>query len=176
MKSIYILLIAAVVLSLLSGCSLLDSLTGEAGLDGSDGLAAATIPGGGFSVYSDTVSISDASRVVIAFDPDPNVLSGDEYLIFVPIGEYRNGSSINHTFTWTAPDVPPGSYFLYAWLDPNETEFFNESADQHVIFDESGNLNYMSYTIYASNGLTVPNYIFWDDFAAEWHFSFFLSV
>jgi len=176
MKTINILLIASIVFLLLPGCSFMDSLTGEAGLDGSGGLAADNIPGGSFSVYSDNGNITAVSRVIIAFDPDPNILSGNEYLIIVPIGEFRNGSNINHTFTWTAPDVPPGSYFLYAWLDPDETEFFNEFSDQHVLFDQSGNLSYMSLTINASNGATEPNYIFWDDFAAEWHFSFFLST
>jgi len=159
---------------------------GEGGLDGSDGLPGSdgtdgiALPGGTISVYDDSNTILAESSVKIIFDDDVIINEGDpgEYQFTINIGAYRNGTSINHSQSWSAPGVPPGAYYVYAWLDLDNNGTFETGTTYHFIFDMSSDYIYNTGNIISNNdpASIAPNYTIWDNFAAQINISFSHSV
>lgn len=186
---IKILLLSLTIFIALS-CSLLpmgpdgeDGLDGTNGTDGDDGISGTAgidgtvIPGGIISVYDDNGTITADTSVKIIFDDDVSVNEGDagEYEFSINIGAYRNGSNnINHSQVWSAPGVPPGNYYVYAWLDLDNDGTFETDTTYHYIFDTSNDYYYNTGNIDSSNdpASIAPNYTLWVDFAAQFNISF----
>lgn len=142
------------------------------------------VPGGILTVYMNPGSSPQSSATVwIVLDTDENMTNGnEEYKVSVPIGQFISGNAIHHTMTWHAPDVPPGSYYVYAWVE-NDNDGILESDDPYLdgdvfVFDPSGDYSFSNeepYIINSTLGILQPNYTFWRDSAPDIEITFFID-
>ena len=166
MKKMFLFLLAGILL-LFSGC---DFLEGPAGADG------ISIPGGTIDITVQTLTPS--STAVVVFDPDEKILDGDETVITIPLVSYTNGDTARFITSWRAPEVVPGDYYVYYWIDfdgdgvidtladdsgkeENTLSIFNDSTSA-LSFDPAG-----AVTTIISDNLLFPNYTVWDNFAPQ---------
>ena len=110
------------------------------------------------------------------FDDDNIINEGDagEYEIVITIGQYVNGGNMNHSLVWSAPGIPVGSYFVYAWVDVANADVFDANPNYHEFFDATGDFYYNAGSIdsFLDPVNLVPNYAVTDSFAAQLFFSF----
>ena len=182
LKTIVLLLAACLVLLIAVGCDNLIGPEGPAGADGATGATGETgpagedggnIPGGivFFNIPTGGLA-SESSLIQISFDPDRYVMDGDETTVSIPIADYfpSLGAGAYYSLTWHAPDVVPGSYFVYAWLDFNGDSLFDAAdADCLTLYNPRNNLNIDATSINNPDATDIipPNYTFWEDFAAQ---------
>ena len=135
-------------------------------------------PGG--TVAVDLSGTTDTTALIIAFDEDEWVMSGNEYIKEINAGIYNTArSTIRQSFTWYAPEVPVGTYYVYCWADLNGNGTLDMGTDDAYVdlFSPAGEYVYnnqvMPYGIIAVTltGIDLhPNYEFWEDFAPDIHF------
>jgi len=155
---------------------------GTDGLDGIDGLNSKTVPGGTI-----TLSVTNGgsfpppadASVIVMFDTDPQVCTGDEQYVQIQFDNYRTaGNEIEVTLTWYAPDIEPGTYFVYAWIELTGDATLNDSFPENEdvwVFDPSGAYNFYNgeNRIDSSGSLSppAPNYTVSDQYTPQLHIS-----
>ena len=103
-RALYLFVMTVLLLVVFAGC---DLFTGPAGVDGIDG---GNAPGGWLSIQISGATSESIARIV--FDPDINVLDGDEIIIDIALADYISPSGlVFYDLAWRALDVAPGSYF-----------------------------------------------------------------
>ena len=146
----------------------------SAGCSGPEGEAGNNVPGGTMAITEYGGADPD-TRVVIAFDPDEIADSGNETLVVYPMAGYLDGVQINITLSWSAPNVVPGTYYVYAWIDFTGNTLLNDegfAADEVFVFDYTSDYAYDEVDRIESNNLNLsPNYTFWEDFAPDIDFA-----
>jgi hypothetical protein len=157
-------ILAALLSIAFTGC---DLFTGPAGEDGVNG---GNIPGGFIQVQAST--LIPASEVLIIFDPDNAILSGNESTVVIPVGDYQVAGGLDWRFSWRAPNVNPGNYFIYFWIDINGNGIIDSVNEESsfVLYDPD-NYYFLEGSPPGSIGfeipLEIPNYTFWSDFAPQ---------
>ena len=145
------------------------------------------IPGGTMDVsvlyWGDTVP-----DVIVAFDPDANVMSGNETLVRVSLDPYWDqDGDVSQFFTWSSEgsDLALGDYFVYAFIDLDsdgqygQLEIYNS---QIVLYDPNGRYTFntqnmqIELPINSYAGRVLPNYSYTTYFAPQLHFSLNVNV
>lgn len=154
------------------------SCTGPIGPTGLPGSEGANVPGGIISFYIDDNSGAADMAVMIAFDPDEFVASGNEIIIEVPFADYMTGNDVAHSVTWRALGVPLGEYYVYAWFDLDGGRDFDSGTPESTyifIYDIDGAFSYTEAPDRITTSETLePNYVISENYAAdifiEWSF------
>ncbi len=150
---------------------------GTNGTNGEDGEDGGNIPGGTLRIeLSSGEPVTSSTLVHICFDTDTIIMSGGESIVTIPVADYYSSAgSVFYCVTWHAPDVTPGSYYVYAWIDFNGDLVFDTvttpwETDYVFLYDPEGALSALSTPGEITNpdfDILLPNYTFWDDFAAQ---------
>lgn len=159
---------------LLSGAILLMAACGLGGPDSPGFLS--EYPGGIINLdlyYAGT----ETTNLIIAFDEDTSITSGNELLVVLPVGQFLqydefDSPFIYQSFTWYAPDIPQGAYYVYAWLDfdgEGDLDAVWEEEDSVTIYSPNDDFSFdnVNYEILSTQGLLSPNYEFWTDYAPD---------
>lgn len=157
-KRVLVIVMAVLLLAVFSGCSF---FTGPAGEDGGN------VPGGTVTVLIDSALFTPETTIRIVFDENTLVLNGSEAFVNLPLADYIGSGYL--TLTWKAPDLNPGSYYVYYWVDLDGDRTINgdESSDvYHPGNDYSINVSLTPMEIVSSSGYKLfPNYTSTVDFA-----------
>jgi len=161
----------------LAGCDFFTGPAGVDGINGINGVDGGNIPGGIITIsygYDENISLS--TKVWVVFDPDENIMDGNETRISVSIGEYLYDSDgaygIQTNLPWHAPGVAPGSYYVYCWLDYDGDEAMSvgEANGYAGLYGFDMGYYCSDYSTisndYYNTGI-FPNYTFWEDFAPQ---------
>jgi len=180
----------ALLIVALSGCELLVGPAGPAGPTGATGDTGAAgdagpagsnggnIPGGVLNISTYFGAWPETTPLLhICFDPDATILDGSESIVAIPISDYIDDSGwLSYSITWRAPDVAPGAYFVYVWLDSNGDSAFQKDTENITLYDPRYVLNIATEEEFwqitnPDSTILLPNYTFWDDFAAQIDFT-----
>jgi len=140
-------------------------------------------PGGTFYVdYSAGGDISQM-QVVVVFDENDQLGVGSDYTYTFSVSEYEDGfGNVYETRSFVCPDVPVGSYFVYAFLDYDGDGEFEPGAlgdyEVYWVYGEpyySINHSGTPFLIEASYDPPVPNYTVTETWAAPLEFGLSFS-
>lgn len=166
------------------GLNGLDGADGLDGTDGNQGQNSRTVPGGTISVILAEGSSSldsPLSSVIIMFDDDTTGIEGDEYYVEVDFSTFSAANNeLSHSQTWYAPSVPPGSYYVYAWMEIGTVDYSLDtsgSTDEQIynnqqvtVWDPTGNYRDAADAVIEITSLTSflePNYTCTDENAPQ---------
>ncbi len=167
MKKQIIILLA--VLIVLASCDLFQGAvgaTGAVGTTGGEGADGRYIVGGYFScslvaVVASSIGAAPTAdaTLFIAFDPDHLLGSGNETVLSVALGTYRDGfDDIYYYGTWSDSSVPSGDYFVYAWYSPDTDSTFDGTMNSqfYYLYTENANGAVPECSLDAGNGEILP--------------------
>lgn len=157
----------------LVGCDYFTGPAGKDGLDGIDGVDGGNVPGGFLDVFVYSGSLEQGAQVRIVFDPDTTILNGNETIEIIPLADYIEIGSINEPLSWHAPEVVPGSYYIYAWIDYEGDGLIDTLQTSEGTFSVFGSfsIDTAGTPWIINDSLNRPNYTFFDDFAPQVDFT-----
>ena len=170
-----------------------DGLTGadgEPGLDGANGANGGIVPGGIVSltlVQGTPLLPASVVSITIMFDDDEICGEGDELYVNIDFTPFLTGiNEAAHSLTWSGPNIPPGMYYVYAWIEIGAVNgVFDAAGDEPVynsgavqVYDPSGRFfdtPGLPATIESTNYLS-PNYLVTDYNASQIDFFFYYET
>jgi len=167
MKKMLLILLAGA-LVLMAGCE------GPAGPAGVDGISGNAVPGGTLEINI-SEGLTENSKIVLVFDPDATLLDGNETVYDFPLADHTIIDNATLYTTWYAPEVVPGDYYVYYWIDfdgNGQIATSDENGAEEYTLDIFGSKSRFSFsppgavTSIKSNGaILLPNYTVWEDYA-----------